>query len=125
MRSPKKSFRFIFLFLVVFAGFAAWRIFGSNTNFTETKKSFYIKTGSNFNDVIEQLDEQQILKNPVSFKLIAQSFELFVDEEHPQTLSRIVSCYQIIFLAHSKKLLHHNQRFLFLEVEDQFYRLCF
>lgn len=75
MRSPKKSFRFIFLFLVVFAGFAAWRIFGSNTNFTETKKGFYIKTGSNFNDVIEQLEEQQILKNPGTFKLIAQQIK--------------------------------------------------
>lgn len=75
MSSPKKSFRYIFLFLIAFAVFSAWRIFGSNTNFTEAKKSFYIKTGSNFNEVIKQLEEQQILKNPGTFKLIAQQIK--------------------------------------------------
>jgi UPF0755 protein len=75
MSSAKKTIRYIFVFLIAFAGFAAWRIFGSNTNFTEAKKSFYIKTGSNFNEVIKQLEAQQILKNTGTFKLIAQQIK--------------------------------------------------
>ncbi len=75
MSSPKKIFRYSFLLLIAFIGFAAWRIFGSNTNFNEVKKSFYIKTGSNFEEVIKQLEQQQILKNPGTFKWIAQQIK--------------------------------------------------
>lgn len=75
MVSRKKTSFFIFITLVVLAAFIAWRIFGSNTDFTENKKSFYIKTGSNFNEVISQLAKQKILKNPGTFKLLAHKLK--------------------------------------------------
>ena len=75
MASRKKTSFFIFITLVVLAAFIAWRIFGSNTDFTENKKSFYIKTGSNFNEVISQLAKQKILKNPGTFKLLAHKLK--------------------------------------------------
>lgn len=75
MTSRKKTLLIILLILIAMAAFAAWRIFGSNTNFTEDKKSFYIKTGSNFNEVMIQLQQQNILKNPGTFKLIAQQLK--------------------------------------------------
>ncbi len=75
MASQKKTFSLVFLVLVALAAFAAWRIFGSNTNFIENKKSFYIKTGSNFNEVMAQLEQQNILKNPGTFRLIAQQIK--------------------------------------------------
>ena len=58
------------LFLIVIIALA-WRVFGSNTDFTENKKSFYIKTGSSFNDVINGLQANDIIKNIGTFKLIA------------------------------------------------------
>ena len=75
MASRKKTFSYILLLLIAMAAFTAWRIFGSNTNFTEPKKSFYIKTGSNFNQVMAQLEQQNILKNPGTFSLIAQQLK--------------------------------------------------
>ena len=75
MASRKKTFSLVFLLLIAMAAFAAWRIFGSNTDFTEDKKSFYIKTGSNFNEVMAQLEQQNILKNPGTFKLIARQLK--------------------------------------------------
>jgi len=75
MTSGKKTLLVILLILICMLAFAAWRLFGSNTNFTEDKKSFYIKTGSNFNEVMKQLQQQNIIKNPGTFKLIAQQLK--------------------------------------------------
>ena len=75
MTSVKRILLTFFLFLVVAAAFLAWLFFGSNTNFSEDKKSFYIKTGSNFTDVLKALDDQHILKNPGIFKLIARQLK--------------------------------------------------
>ncbi|MEP7111498.1 MAG: endolytic transglycosylase MltG [Ferruginibacter sp.] len=61
--------------LVVFIVFAGWRLFGSNTNFTENKKSFYIKTGSNFKDVMVELAREDIIRNPGTFKWVAIKLE--------------------------------------------------
>lgn len=72
MTSAKRISSLIILILFVTIAFVGWRIFGSNTDFSENKKSFYIKTGSSFNDVLEELSAQKILKNPGTFKLIAQ-----------------------------------------------------
>jgi UPF0755 protein len=72
MTNRKKTIPIILLTLVALAAFIAWRIFGSNTNFTESKKNFYIKTGSSFDEVINELEQQKILKNPGTFKLIAK-----------------------------------------------------
>jgi len=67
----KKSRLIIIVFLLAFA-FIGWRFFGSNTNFTEEKKSLYIRTGSTFEDVINDLEEQNIIKNPGSFEWLAK-----------------------------------------------------
>ena len=68
----KKTVRIIVLLLLLTSAFVGWRLFGSNTNFTESKKSFYIKTGSSFNDVMEGLTTEDILKNPGTFKMVAK-----------------------------------------------------
>ncbi len=70
--SLTKKIVVIVLLVVALAGaFAAFRIFGSNTNFKENKKTLYIKTGSTFSDVMNDLTEQDMLKNPGTFKLVA------------------------------------------------------
>ena len=68
----KKIVRVIVIILLLSGAFAGWRLLGSNTNFTENKKSFYIKSGSTFNDVMEGLNKEGILKNPGTFKLVAK-----------------------------------------------------
>lgn len=75
MAAGKKISGVIILGIVVFAAFAAWRLFGPNTNFGENKKSFYIKTGSNFNEVIAGLTNENILKNPGTFKWVAKKLD--------------------------------------------------
>jgi UPF0755 protein len=71
MARGRKTARTIVMTILVIAAFGAWHLFGSNTNFSENKKSFYIKTGSNFNDVMDELETGGILKNPGTFKWVA------------------------------------------------------
>ena len=75
----KKTVQIIVFILLLIGAFAAWKLLGSNTNFTENKKSFYIKTGSSFNEVMENLTKEDILKNPGTFKLVAK--QLGYDEK--------------------------------------------
>ena len=70
-----KTKNIILLLFIAAIAFAGWRFFGSNTAFNESKKSLYIKTGSNFEDVINDLTDQGILKNPGSFALLAKAFK--------------------------------------------------
>ena len=75
MNSKKKSpLLFIFVVIAILA-LGAFHIFGSNTDFSEQKKSFFIKTGSNFTEVMAALQQQKILKNPGTFSLIAQQLK--------------------------------------------------
>jgi UPF0755 protein len=71
MATVKRISGIILLTLLLIAALATWRIFGSNTNFSENKKSFYIRTGAGFNEVIDGLSTQGILKNPGTFKWVA------------------------------------------------------
>ncbi len=75
MASVKRILLILFLFIIAAGIFLVWLFFGQNTNFSEDKKSFYIKTGSNFADVMTSLQDQQILKNPGIFKLIAKQLK--------------------------------------------------
>ena len=75
MTSKNKSPLLLFFILIVIIAFVAFRIFGSNTDFSESRKSFFIKTGSNFTEVIAALQQQKILKNPGTFSLIAQQLK--------------------------------------------------
>lgn len=75
MNAVKRFFLILSLFVVVAVIITGWLFFGSNTNFSEDKKSFYIKTGSTFFNVMTDLKDQQIIKNPAIFKLAAQELK--------------------------------------------------
>ena len=79
MAARKKTGRWIIIILFILAAFAGWRLFGSNTNFEENRKSFYIKTGSTFDDVIRSIDTQHLIKNPKTFEWVAK--QLGYDEK--------------------------------------------
>lgn len=68
----KKIILIVFILLAVAGAFCAYVIFGSGTRFGEDKKAFYIKTGSSFSDVMNELNDQQIVQHPTIFSLIAK-----------------------------------------------------
>lgn len=72
MAARKKIAGFIVLIIFVVAAFTAWRLFGSNTNFNENKKNFYVNSGSTFEDVMKDITRQDILKNPGTFRWVSK-----------------------------------------------------
>ncbi|MEJ7586475.1 MAG: endolytic transglycosylase MltG [Ferruginibacter sp.] len=71
MAKGRKTGRLVLLIILLIMAFGAWLIFGSNTNFDETKKSFIIKTGNTFTDVMNDLRSQEMLKDPGTFQWVA------------------------------------------------------
>ncbi|HTC00071.1 MAG TPA: endolytic transglycosylase MltG [Ferruginibacter sp.] len=65
-----KKFLF-FLFLIIIA-FAAWFFLAPDTNFSDSKKALYIKTGSSFENVIDSVEQNNIVQVPIIFKYVAQ-----------------------------------------------------
>jgi UPF0755 protein len=66
--------RIIILLLLLVVAFTGWRFFGSNTDFSEDKKSLYVKTGSTIEDVINSIEQDSILKNTGSFEWLSKRF---------------------------------------------------
>jgi peptidoglycan lytic transglycosylase G len=98
----KSLVRFIFIGLLVIGVFAAWRFFGSNTNFSGDKKSFYIKTGSTFEDVVSGLKQDSILANPGSFAWLAKKIN-YDNNIHPgkYVITSGASIYHVLRLLNS------------------------
>ena len=72
MAQGKKIIRYTFFVILAILYFYTWRIFGSNTNFEESKKSVFIKTGSTFLRVRKELDIKGVVSNTKSFSLLAK-----------------------------------------------------
>ena len=72
MAQGKKIIRYTFIAFLAILLFLTWRIFGSNTNFEESKKSVFIKTGSTFLRVRKELDNKGVISNTRSFSLLAR-----------------------------------------------------
>ncbi|MEO8768697.1 MAG: endolytic transglycosylase MltG [Ferruginibacter sp.] len=67
----KKILLFVFIFLVIFAGYAAWNIFGSTVS-PSSNKYFYIKTGASYADVKNNLLDQKIISGGFFFDRVAK-----------------------------------------------------
>lgn len=67
-----KKFRIVgLLFIVIVCSAIAFfysSIYGSNTNFEEASVVFYLRTGSSYNDLVQQLTVEGVLENVTSFK---------------------------------------------------------
>ncbi len=72
MASRKKIFQWIGIGVLATASIFAWLAFGSNTSFEEDKKSFFIKTGSDFSMVEKGLKQDEIVKSSNLFHLMAR-----------------------------------------------------
>lgn len=53
------------------AVYLAYRVFGPNTKAFGDKKYFYVRTGSTYNDVLDGLEEQEIIRSRNSFDWVA------------------------------------------------------
>lgn len=71
----KKFFTISFLVILFTAALVAWWTFGPSTSFTESKKSFFIKTGSSFSIVERNLDKAGFVKHNRTFKIVAKLFK--------------------------------------------------
>jgi UPF0755 protein len=64
--------KILFLLFLIIIAFAAWFFLAPDTNFKESKKALYIKTGSSFTDVMDSVEQNNILQAPIIFKYVAQ-----------------------------------------------------
>jgi len=55
------------------AGYLAWKyVYKSNVDLTEDQISFYIQTGNNYEDVLDNLDSLEIIDNRNTFDWVAK-----------------------------------------------------
>ena len=71
----KKIFTISLLIILFTAVFGAWWTFGPSTTFTESKKAFYIETGSSFTKVQRDLERAGFVKYNRTFKIISKLFK--------------------------------------------------
>jgi UPF0755 protein len=72
MAQAKKIIGYTFITILIILCFFAWRVFGSNTNFEEDKKAAFIKTGSSFPEVVNELDKNGIVTSTGMFGLLSK-----------------------------------------------------
>lgn len=71
----KKVIVAILVIVLLAAAFAAWKIIGPATSFAQEKKYLYIRTGSNYEDVIASLEKDTIVSGTYWFDLIAKRLD--------------------------------------------------
>src|SRR5580692_11041555 len=71
----KKILLFSIIIILVLISFIGWGFFDSATAFNGDKYFFYIKTGANYEQVVDSLDEKNVLKNIFFFKWLAKRFD--------------------------------------------------
>ncbi len=72
----KKIILVLIVIILAITLFFAWKVMGSNTAFEGKKYFLYIKTGSNFEDMMETIEKDHVLHNPNIFSLLAKRFDL-------------------------------------------------
>lgn len=71
-RKRSKVFLIVILILLAPVGWLAYRTFMNNVSGDFREGYVYIRTGSSFDDLLRQLEEQHVLSNMTSFRLLAQ-----------------------------------------------------
>ncbi len=72
----KKIILILLLVVLATGGYFAWKITAKNTLIKEKKYFLFIKTGSNFNDVMETLERDEVLKDPALFTMVAKQMKV-------------------------------------------------
>lgn len=69
--SKRKIFLVSVLLLLLLVIFTAWRLFGPATAFSDEKHYLYIRTGTGFEQVLDSLKKDTIVKSPAFFRFVA------------------------------------------------------
>ncbi|MBX3241911.1 MAG: endolytic transglycosylase MltG [Chitinophagaceae bacterium] len=72
----KKIIAIFILAAIIIAAFLYRKVMGSNTRFEEKSYFLYIKTGSSFTDVLQTLENDEVLKDPALFSVVAKRWKL-------------------------------------------------
>lgn len=72
----KKIILAFILLLVIITAFFVWKLAGSGTAFNDKRYFLYIKTGSGFDDVMQTLQHDKVLKSPGIFSMLAHRLEV-------------------------------------------------
>lgn len=71
----RKAFLLIFVFILFAALFFGWEFFGPATSFSKEKYYLYIRTGTDYENVLNLLKKDTVLKSPAFFKLLAKKID--------------------------------------------------
>ena len=71
----RKAFLFVFVLILFAAIFFGWEFFGPATSFSKDKYYLYIKTGMEYEEVLNLLQKDTVLKSPLFFKLLAKKID--------------------------------------------------
>lgn len=96
MSTPKKITRIIIIILVLIGAYGAWVLFGSGTSFDENKKSFYIKSYSEFETVANDLKQEGFIKDKDFFKMLAGAMKYNKIKAGRYIFSKGVNMFSII-----------------------------
>ena len=72
----KKIRTYLFVLIALICVYVLYILFSSNTNFDEKQKYIYLPTGSNYENLLSNLKEQQCLKSISSFEGLADKMNL-------------------------------------------------
>ncbi|PWU02311.1 MAG: endolytic transglycosylase MltG [Bacteroidetes bacterium] len=72
----KKILLYSFLVILIVAAVAAWKLLGPGTSFEGNRYFLYIKTGSNFSDVMQDIRKDKVLISPWLFEKLSERADL-------------------------------------------------
>ena len=91
----KKTVRFILIFALILVLFAAWKVFGPSVS-TPEEKFFYIKTGSTFGQVKEDLISKKIISSAHWFDWVAGAMKFNSVKAGKYELKKSMSLFELI-----------------------------
>lgn len=71
----KRIFLVATFLLVIVLSFAAWRVLGPGTAFSDDSYNLYIRTGMNYEEVFDLLKKDGVLKSPTIFNWVASRMD--------------------------------------------------
>ena len=90
----KKTIRIVLLILVVIGAFAAWKIFGPSVSVPDDK-FLYIKTGSSFSEMRNELISKKIISSPQWFDWLSSALSFNTAKAGKYEIKKGMSLFQL------------------------------
>lgn len=108
-KKSRKSLLIVVVVLVAMLALAGYMVLGPATGFSERDRFFYVRTGSSYGELKNELQKQGILKNVFFFDLLAGVAKLPA-HVHPgkYKISSLMSNYQLVRMLRSGRQVQVN-----------------